>query len=390
MNEPFKRALALVGVILLFMLLFLPFFYFGVLSPRAMTPSGEQVAYAPGGTQSIAAMGAGGYHVYNPFASGAAMILFIPGVIILFWLWASLTDKIKSNLAIALALAGALVLFLGTFVFVSGVHDLLTFTVYERYTKPTFGQQYGWLIESIVFTILGLGLLYLGEWARKQAGINRSVLPSSLYPIGGFLILATLVVFTSGFHNTIYATDYTQYRENLSWVIETFIFGIIAYGILRHIEGIRKAEGEAKSIYTFPTAAIGAILIVITLGVYMFGSLDYIYRDYGEKHLKWLFEAVVFGVIGYWFARKSDKIAHEDGEVRTALPTSLYFSSALLLVTSLLQFLLGLHDFLYSNNPNLKWLYEFLTLLIPGLLAFYFAWKATERKAQVKPAKKKK
>jgi hypothetical protein len=388
MDEPLKRALVLLGVIILFMIITLPVFYLGVLSPRAMAPSGEQVAYGPGGQTKVATALAGGvgYHVYNPFNTGVLFMLFIPGVLVAFWLWASLTEKVKSTLAIGLALAGAVFIFLGTFAFVSGVHDLLTFTTYERYTKPTIGQQYGWLIESIIVTLLGLGLLYLSEWVRKQAEIEKSVVPSSLYPTGGFLILATLFVFMLGFHNTLYATNYTKYRENLTWIIETFIFGVITYAIFRYSEKLRRLDGETKSIYTFPTAAIGAILIIITIGIYMFGSLDYIYRDYGEKHLKWLFEAAVFGIIGYWFARKSDMLAQKDGEASTALPTSLYLSSAILFVASLIQFLWGLHDFLYSDNPNLKWLYEFLTLLIPSLIAFYSAWK-TSGKTLLQPVK---
>jgi hypothetical protein len=395
MDEPLKRALLLLGVIILFLLITLPVLYLGVLSPRALAPSGEQVAYAPGGQAKVAtALAGGGYHVYNPFNSGVLFMLFIPGVIVAFWLWASLTEKVKSTLAIGLALVGAVLIFLGTYAFVSGVHDLLTFTVYERYTKPTFGQQYGWLIESIIITLLGLGILYLSEWVRKQAGIEKSVIPSTLYPTGGFLILATLFIFIFGFHNTLYATDYTKYRENLTWIIETFVFGAMTYAIFRYSEKMRRMEGETKSIYTFPTAAIGAILITITIGIYMFGSLDYIYRDYGEKHLKWLFEATVFGIIGYLFARKSDTLAQNDGEVSTALPTSLYLSSAILFVASLIQFLWGLHDFLYSDKPNLKWLYEFLTLLIPSLIVFYFAWKTSGKTLlepmKVKQVKKKK
>jgi hypothetical protein len=52
---------------------------------------------------------------------------------------------------------------------VMGVNDLLTFTTYETATKPTFGQQYGWLIQFVVYGIIGIALTYAAERTRKDA-----------------------------------------------------------------------------------------------------------------------------------------------------------------------------------------------------------------------------
>lgn len=253
--------------------------------------------------------------------------------------------------------------------FVMGIHDMLTFTKYETYTKPTFGQQYGWLIQFVVYGIIGLALMYAAEYTRKEANETHSVIPSATTPLGVFVLLSTFLLFVSGFHNFMYLTDYTQYLQSLAWVIETFIFGIISYFLLNMSEKIRRKEGVAKSIFSFPSASLGVVFLLMTLGVYIFYSFDWIYRDYGVKNLNWFIEATVYATLGIAFSLIGDNLARRDGEEATGFTTSMFITGVVLLAPAVGVFLFGFNDFLYSSNPSLKWFYELLLLMIPGILA---------------------
>ncbi|MEM3690792.1 MAG: hypothetical protein QXZ40_03655 [Candidatus Micrarchaeia archaeon] len=250
---------------------------------------------------------------------------------------------------------------------------MLTFTAYETTKKPTFGQQYGWFIQAIVYGIIGAILLYGAEYYRKEAGEERSVIPPVLSPIGAFMLLSTFLLFTSGFHTFMHLKDYTDYRQSLAWVIETFIFGILSYYLLKVSENIRRKEGFPKSIFSFPSATLGVFFVIITLGVYIFSSFDYIYREYGAKDLNWFFESLVFAALAIAFSKIGDDLSLKDGEEASGLKTSLYIAGIVLVLPAVLLFLFGFNEFLYSDSPTLKWLYEFLLLFIPGAISIITA-----------------
>jgi xanthosine utilization system XapX-like protein len=339
------------------------FFYLGVLNPAEPTPVGRT------GTREMAGNIAGGYHVYNPLASAGFFVSFVIGLIVFFWSLLDLRERIKAAVPTILAIVGIIFLFMSVYSFVMGVHDLLTFTTYETTTKPSFGQQYGWLIQFVVYGIIGLCLMYAAEYTRKQANETRSVIPSAATPLGVFVLLALFLFFVTGFHSFIYLTDYTHYLQSLAWVIEVLIFGPLAYLLLRISESIRRSEGVTKSIFSFPAASLGVVFLLMMLGVYIFYSVDWVYRDYGVKNLNWFVESVVYAVLGIAFSLIGDNLAYKDGDEATGFTTSMFIVGAVLLAPAVLVFLFGFNDFLYSSNPTLKWFYELLLLIIPGILA---------------------
>jgi flagellar biosynthesis protein FliQ len=362
-----NKSIWLVVVALAFVIFFgMTFFYLGVLNPASPTPS---TGYGGEYKTDSMATGVGRYHVYNPLASAGFLVSFIIGIIIFFWSLMDLREKIKTNIPTILAIVGIIFLFMSLYSLVMGLHDLLTFTKYETITKPTFGQQYGWLIQFFVYGIIGLALMYAAEHTRKEASETRSTIPSAATPLGVFLLLSTFLLFVSGFHSFMYLTDYSDYRQSLAWLIETFIFGFLAYFLLNTSEKIRRAEGMTKSIFSFPAASLGVVFLLMTLGVYIFYSFDWIYRDYGAKNINWFVEAVVYAVLGIAFSLIGDNLARKDGEEATGFTTSMFLCGVVLLAPAVGVFLIGFNDFLYSNNPSLKWFYELLLLLIPGILA---------------------
>jgi len=361
-----NKTIPLIGVAIVFMFLFFTtFFYLGVLNPSGLAPAGggETTSMARGISKS------GEYHIYNPLAAAGSFVAFVIGLIVLLWSLADLRERIKANVPLILAILGIIFLFMSIYSIVAGLHDLLTFTKYETTIKPTFGQQYGWFIQFIVYGIIGVALIYAAERLRKEAGEARSVIPSATSPLGAFLLLATFLLFVSGFHSFMYLTDYTEYRQSLAWVIETFIFGLMGYYMLKMSEKIRRSEGATKSIFSFPAASLGVILLLMTFGAYLFGSFDYIYRDYGVKNLNWFIESAVYCILGVAFSLIGDSISWKDGEESNGFSTSMFIFGVLLLIPAVIQFLVGFNDFLYSSNPNLKWFYELLLLLIPGVIA---------------------
>ncbi|NYZ75908.1 hypothetical protein H0N98_01490 [Candidatus Micrarchaeota archaeon] len=362
-----NKPIWLVVVALVFVAFFgMSFFYLGVLSPAEMTPAGG----TGGGTEMAGNIAAGGrYHVYNPLASAGFLVSFIIGIIIFLWSLSDLREKIKANIPTILAIVGIIFLFMSLYSLVMGLHDLLTFTTYETTKPPTFGQQYGWLIQFVVYGIIGLGLMYGAEYTRKEANETHSTIPSATTPLGVFLLLSTFLLFVSGFHSFLYLTNYTDYRQSLAWLIETFIFGFMAYFLLKTSEKIKREEGVTKSIFSFPTASLGVVFLLMMLGVYIFYSFDWIYRDYGTKSINWFIESAVYAVLGIAFSLIGDNLASKDGEETTGFTTSMFLCGVVLLAPAVGVFLIGFNDFLYSNNPTLKWLYELLLLLIPGILA---------------------
>jgi len=372
-----NKVIYLVLVAIVFAILFglpiLGVFYLGVLNPSSMSAAPvSNAAYEKGSTTAMAssiASGTGGYHVYNPLAVGGFIIAFFLGLIIFFWTLVDVRERTKATVPTLLTLLGVIFVFMSLYSFVSGFHDLLTFTKYETTVKPTFGQQYGWFIQFVVYGIIGIALMYAAEHTRKQAGEKKSVLPSVTSPIGAFLLLSTLLLFVTGFHSFLYLTDYTEYRQSLAWVIETFIFGIVSYYMLHVSDKINREEGATKSIFAFPSASLGVIFVLIALGPYLFGSADYVYRVYGQKNLNWLIESAVFGVLGAAFSLLGDDLYRKEGDEGNSFSTSMFLAGAVLLIPAIILFLIGFNEFLYSNTPNMNWLTEFLLLVIPGVLA---------------------
>ncbi|MCX6776519.1 MAG: hypothetical protein NTY73_00905 [Candidatus Micrarchaeota archaeon] len=352
-----NKVIYLVIIALAFVFLFgLPLFYFGALNPSATSERADVSKY--GGAR---------YHVYNPLAT-EGLVAFFLGFIIFSWSLVNLRERIRATVPTILALLGVIFLFMSLYSFVSGFHDLLTFTSYETITKPTFGQQYGWFIQFVVYGIIGTALTYAAEHTRKNAGETRSIIPSITSPVGAFMLLSTLLLFVTGFHSFLYLTDYTEYRQSLAWVVETIIFGLASYYLLRMSDNINKRDGARKSIFAFPSASLGVIFILFALGVYLIGTAYYVYA-YGTKTLNWLLEAFVYGALAVILTLKADDLYRKEGEESNSFSTSMYVAGVVLLLPAVIIFLTGFNEFLYSSSPDLKWFIEFMLLLIPGVLA---------------------
>ena len=382
-----ERAAAVLGLVVC--VVFLLIYGAGILEPRsyAAAGGGEGTACPPGAACSIAYQG---YHTYNPFAAAAVVWGFLVGIVILVWSLFEMATKKHPYLVLAIGIVGITLLFASNYIFISGVHDLLTSGGNANtYAKPTLGQQYGWLIETVIFFPLSLGIIWLADWLRKREGVRYSVQSVGFYAMGTFCALLCAVVLTMGVY-AILNGDSSRYQENLAFIPELFIFGVMGAAYLKATAIFRRGEPGAKSPYVFPVYAVGGILLVAALAALIFGSVDFIYRDWGAKNFSWLIETVIYGLIGFGFAFLSDVFARKADEGEIAFNTSLYACGGILLFASLLQFIVGLNDFLYSSTPNFKWLAELFILLVPGVIATGLAVgiEAWKKMARGKPKRK--
>src|SRR3989338_2214030 len=136
--------------------------YLGVFNVAERTPSsGAGVERGTsGGSINIesqySSLGGPTYHVFDYADSMALMLMFLLGTLVAFVTIYELSTKTQSLLAMLLYIMGSLLLFASITILIFGVHDMITFKgVGETYVKPTFTQQYGWIIESVLTAILG-------------------------------------------------------------------------------------------------------------------------------------------------------------------------------------------------------------------------------------------
>ncbi len=368
-----ERTAAVVGLALcvLFLGMFGSMFFIGVMNPRNVSSVYGGEGCPPGAACQVT--GSMGYHTYNPFAATALVWGIVVGIVIMLWSLFEMLSKKNVLLVVAIGTMGVVLLFASNYIFISGVHDLLTAGgSATTYTKPTLGQQYGWLIETIIFLPLSLAIMGLADWLRRREGSRFSVLAIGFYAMGTFCALVCAVLFAMGVFMLLNGNQ-SNYQENLAFIPELFIFGVMCVAYLKGTEIFKRGEPGAKSPYVFPAYVIGGVLLVAALAALIFGSLDFVYNDWGSKSFNWLVETAIYGAVGFGLAILSDVFAGRAGEKGIALNTSLYACGGILLFASLLQFIFGLNDFLYSSSPNFKWLAELFVLLVPGAIATVLA-----------------
>ncbi len=307
------------------------------------------------------------YHVYSAFDFGDfAVFVNIMGLSMLVWSWYRLQKGIKSAKILILAISGILFIICALFIFIFGFNDLLTFTGGNVYYKPTFTQQYCWIIESIIFGALGYFLLLLAEGFRKKEDVKIPIYPIIMVPIAYVLILVVLWVYIFGLHNALHTEDYTKYRTNLSWIVETFVFGLSCVLLFTRAEKIK----QAKFDFARPLILASSILLVAALLTYLFGVHSSFWDLKGDIDLIWIAELLGLGIPCVVFFRKADGIRKERGEKRSIYPYILIPAAVILLVVTVLVYTAGVHYSLYGysySEVNFSWIIEVILLGIPSV-----------------------
>lgn len=328
------------------------------------------------------------YHVYRAFDFGDfAVFVNIIGLSMLTWSWYKLQKAVKSMKTLTLAVSGVVFIIFAFFIFIFGFNDLLTFTEGNVYYKPTFTQQYGWVIESIIFGFLGYILLMLGGRFRKKEGVELSLYSIIMIPVAYVLILVVLLVYIFGLHNALHTSDYTNYRTNLAWIVETFVFGLSCILLFMRARRMLKVDGARLDFIT-PLILASSILLIATLIVYLLGVHSTFWDLGRDMKLTWIGEALGFGIPCAVFLMKAEsvrRIEYGRGSLYTFMLATV---GVILMILTVFVYIAGVHMSLYNNyysNVNFSWIIEIILFGLPSLTFLIAGDNIRKRESQGKP-----
>jgi hypothetical protein len=328
------------------------------------------------------------YHVYRAFDFGDfAIFVNIIGLSMLVWSWYKLQKTVKSIRTLIISISGVILIIFAFFIFIFGFNDLLTFTGGNVYYKPTFTQQYGWVIESIIFGFLGYFLLLSAERLERKEDVKTSLYPPVMIPVAYVLILVVLWVYIFGLHNTLHTGDYTKYRTNMAWVVETFVFGLSCILLFIRAGKIRRAE-EGRLDLTKPLIFASSIFLIATLVVYLFSIHSTFWDLKGEIDLIWIAELLCLGIPCVAFLIKAEDIRRKCGGERSIYPHMLIPVSAILLFVTVFVYIAGVHFSLYGlsySKVNFSWIIEVILYGIPSITFLIASDNIRKREKQEKP-----
>ncbi len=310
------------------------------------------------------------YHVYRAFDFGSlSPLVVLVGMAIVLWGWSKIYHKVKSIISLSLIMAGVVFMVFGFFIFFFGFHDLLTFTVGETYLKPTFTQQYGWIIESVIFVALGYFLLWLGKENEKSEELSRTISYVMELPISYILLLAVLFIYLFGVHNVLRLEDYTNYRSSLSWIVEVIVFCFPAWFFLMKSDVFRKKYEKKKSLIPGTFAWASFILLCATFVIYTLGVHAAVYQP-GQSYWKNFLETFLFALPGILLLGKAEEIRKVRKQGKSLIPKVLLPIAVILAFATLIGYLLGVNGLFdqYYGRMNVEWIYEFLLFGIPAAI----------------------
>ena len=129
-----------------------------------------------------------------------------------------------------------------TFIFIFGLDSFFNTTT-SRY-DVSLQLKYGWLIESVIYFIVGLILIIVTEYFIQKEDKSKTAIPSILLPIVTLLVLS--IVFIYPYRIIKMGDRLTPKIElwELSWIIEILIFVIIAIAYILIIKKISEHKGK--------------------------------------------------------------------------------------------------------------------------------------------------
>jgi hypothetical protein len=365
--------------------------FFPAMSSDAKTSQSRAYWGGSGGYEGSAApspsYGGGGYWAYNPLKGADSLWFFIVTIVMPIVTLIRMGERTEKNdlKTMGAGFIGSMLLFGAIFVFIGGFRDMLSLYPSESYTKPTFWQQYGWLVQSIVFGLLSHAALFLAERWRKERGSPRSVYSIVAHNAGLFLALyasITLVAYANQFIDVVKQamggskwTDEIIYdpARLLGWLVYSLVLGGAAFKVLEHS---KKLEGKgALAEYTYNTPASFAGIALFASGLFMvLESLNRVVYGRGDYWYTTFLVGAVFVGAGLYFLHWMLRKQEEQGIVRTGHYVPMV-AGALLLLVGLFAGVFSLNDAMqrtgYSQDVALDaMLNSIIQLLIGGGLLF--------------------
>ncbi len=323
-------------------------------------------AYDEGrGMEAKAALGPT-YHVYHAFNFGNyAVLVGIAGLAMLIYVWYWIQKEVGSIKALSLAISGMVFIICALFIFIFGFNDLLTYTSGNVHIKPTFTQQYGWLIETFVFGIMGYILIHLGEKVKWGEKIDKPMMSFILKPIAYLLLFIVIYFYLVGVVQ-ISDANYTDYRENLAYLVQALIYTFPCVYLMKHLD---KSGGELN---VFNAARITVYLLILPLTfIYVMGVHQFL--D-GEGDYFWILKVAMYlipaavltsicGRIGKEKLRRKYKFFED---VALSIPALILVGASLMLYVGEVHntFFVSMY---HGYDLDFSWFTELLFFVIPAI-----------------------
>ena len=186
------------------------------------------------------------YKIHRSFDFGGWWIVVI--VLSIFLIMESYTRINKSTDLTWIHIVGLysfMFILCSTLIFIFGVHSF--FNTHDGY-DISLRIKYGWVIESVIYFIIGLILLIVTEYSIRKADKLKTAITSVGLPVITLLVLSVIFIYPYEIITTIDKLTPETKLLDLGWIVEILIFSIIAIAYTIII----KKTTEHKGIYEWP------------------------------------------------------------------------------------------------------------------------------------------
>lgn len=321
---------------------------------------------------TLPAAGQGSQFIQESMSAVTFIAIFIAGAALFLWRHqVDLNEKVVVTRPTLTAIIAAVFLFISMFYLVGGIRDAISEPHYEA--GKTFTQQYSWVIQFVFYSAVGTVLVYLSGRMKRTQGANEAQ-RTPAQPIGIFLVacglclcLALLLVY--GLVGRIEVKDMGKYIEGLRAPFELLNVAAIAYFFMWTVERTIVGEGLTPESLATPVSALGVVLMLVSIGVYLFAIFGYVYSHYTMSVvLISLTGSVVLGFTGLIFMAVSNALHRREGMESNLLSTSMFVFGGVDIVLAIVIFIAGFDEYLRSAAPETNWLLAVVLFLIPGVL----------------------
>jgi membrane protein implicated in regulation of membrane protease activity len=288
-----------------------------------------------------------------------------------------------------LYILGTLLIFASATIFLFGVQDILVFKgLGETHTKPTMMQQYGWVIESVIFAVLGSAFVWAGERLRKREDEEGSLVYLAVTPVASLLALFTIPVFIFGLHGAI-NPGYDQ--VTYEWIIETILFGGLAVAAFVKLDSMRFAEKEEESWKPYPLFAAGYAFLIPAFFIFIFWVAALMTNNFhGDEVWRTLVELLIFAVLGFASFYLIDHVRRREKGKKSVLPYALAPGGYLFLFAATIALVFGFSAWLRADinastyRSSFSWIVEVILFGLMGFACLTFSDRIKNRIEKVK------
>ena len=299
-DDSWKVLLFIGGAVVIFIVLGIVILR-GSLASSSAYESSYMVKQAGGGTDMA-------YYpnniVYKPRPTDfnwIGALLFLSGLVYLIYLGNKVTKDSKHDLEVGLALFGSAMLVAG----VIASYGLVSFM--QNYEQQGIAEtlRYGWLIENVIFCVVGLASLWIASRIDERKNIIDALPINLTAPL--FFIFAT-ILFGFSLHDAIArGAVELEFIQRFGALVASVIFYMAAYLLLALQKGNSPEEYHENRILL---KLFGYPYLFATFVVFVFGLMNLLNGTTIELSsvLKWLGESLAYGAIGAAYLFYADRL----------------------------------------------------------------------------------